>query len=174
MKPNDKQQLTSFETQTVSHPADIRPAALASPLVHMLARIDGGDLVADAEEKLQKLVSNCMIFNKKGEMTITIKFAPGGLKRMELNAKVTAKIPEGEAAGTSMFCTPDGQLSAYDPDQPQFKQPTHPALDTPVARPAVEAPTARLVPLPDRPTRVIEMVEATGQDNSTADSQAAA
>lgn len=148
----NKQALKSFELQTVDHPSDIRPQALASPIVHLLARMDGGDLVEDANAKLQQLVSNCMIFNKKGEITINLKFAVGGMSRMEIVGKVTAKIPEGESAATSLFSTQDGQLTAYDPNQPQFRQET---------MPAVEQLAPRQVALPERGTRIIDVPTTT-------------
>lgn len=149
MKPQpNKQALASFEEQTVLHPSDIQAAALKNPFIHMLARMDSGDLVADAVEKLQKLVSACMILNKKGEMTIKIALAPGGMNQMELLGKITAKIPEGESPGTRLFCTPNGQLCAHDPNQPQFQQP---AFD------AVEERPARALALEPAKPRIIEM-----------------
>lgn len=147
LAPN-QQALKSFEVQTLEHPADIRPQALANPFVHMAARLDGGDIMSEASEKLQQLVSACMILNKKGSMTFTVAFAPGGMNRMELSGKITAKIPEGEAASTSLFCTPDGQLTAYDPAQPQFQQPI---------MPAVEQPAPRTISLPERSARIIDV-----------------
>lgn len=158
MQPN-QQALKSFETQTLDHPADIRPQALANPFIHTLARIDGGDLCADAAEKLQKLVSNCMVFNKGGKLTIEIGMKPGLRDVMELTAKVTAKIPEGEPASTALFATPDGQLTAWDPKQPQFQQPT---------MPAVEPPTMRVIPIAEKTTRVIDVIDTTTAKTSVA------
>lgn len=129
MNHPNRQALTSFEKQTVEHPADIRPAALYSPLIHNLCRLEGGDVVADGEEKLRKLVAACMNFGKKGKLTITLEFAPSGHKSMQIKSKVTANIPEGEGSPSHLFCTPDGQLTAYDPDQPQMQQPTIPAVE---------------------------------------------
>lgn len=147
--PN-KQALKSFETQVIDHPADIRPQALASPLIHTLARIDGGDLVADGEEKLQKLVQNCMLFNKGGTLTITIAMKPGNRDVMELAAKITAKIPEGEPASTALFATADGQLTAYDPRQPQLQ----------ATIPAVEPAAARNLAIAEKSPRIIDIAAA--------------
>lgn len=116
LAPN-KQATQSLEVQTVELPSDLPLAAVQSPGVIALCRLEGGSLVQDISNQLQAAAAASYNLTKKAKVTIEIEFKPGGARKMDIRAKVSSKIPQEERAGTMLFVTPDGQLLAHDPDQ---------------------------------------------------------
>ena len=116
LAPN-KQAEQSLDLQTIEVPADLRLAAITSPGAIALCRLEGGGLMTEISEQLQLAAAASYNLTKKAEVTIKIKFVPGGARKMDITASVSAKIPKEERGGTMLFVTPDGQLLAHDPDQ---------------------------------------------------------
>jgi hypothetical protein len=116
LAPN-KQATRSLEVQHVELPSDLPLAAVTSPGAIALCRLEGGSLMTEISEQLQLAAAASYNLTKKAEVTIKIQFAPGGARKMDIKASVSAKIPKEERAGTMLFVTPDGQLLAHDPDQ---------------------------------------------------------
>jgi hypothetical protein len=113
----NKQAEQSLDIQTIEVPADLRLAAVTSPGAIALCRLEGGGLMTEISEQLQQAAAASYNLTKKAEVTIKIKFVPGGARKMDIRASVSAKIPKEERGGTMLFVTPDGQLLAHDPDQ---------------------------------------------------------
>lgn len=116
LAPN-KQATRSLEVQHVELPSDLPLAAVQSPGMIALCRLEGGSLATEISDQLQAAAAASYNLTKKAKVTIEIEFKPGGARKMDIRAKVSAKIPKEERAGTMLFVTPDGQLLAHDPDQ---------------------------------------------------------
>lgn len=116
LAPN-KQATQSLEVQHVELPSDLSLAAVQSPVVPFLCRLEGGSFALEVGDTLQEAAAAAYNLTKKAEVTIKIKFTPGGARKMDVSASVSAKIPKEERSSTMLFVTPDGQLLAHDPDQ---------------------------------------------------------
>lgn len=116
LAPN-KQATQSLEVQHVELPSDLAVAVVQSPVVPFLCRLEGGSFALEVGETLQQAAAASYNLTKPAEVTIKIKFKPGGARKMDINASVSAKIPKEERSSTMLFVTPDGQLLAHDPDQ---------------------------------------------------------
>lgn len=116
LAPNRQAEM-SIDVQHIEVPADLPLAAIQSPAIASLCRLEGGSLITEFEETLREAVGACYNLNKKGEITLKLKFAPGGKNRMEIIPSISAKIPKEERAGTSLFVAQGGQLTPYDPEQ---------------------------------------------------------
>lgn len=124
-------------------PEDIRPTALTSEAILGFCRIDGGDFVAEIDEKLHELNVACLTFNKKGEMKVSIKLDPAGQSQIEIDTDVTIKAPKEKKHPTLLYISTQGQLLSRHPDQMELNLRT-------VAKP--ESRPLRVVEPPSRPT----------------------
>lgn len=140
LAPN-RQAERSLEVMEVLLPSDLPLVAVHSPAVTTLCRLEGGSVITDLNDHLRQAVIAAGSLNKAAEVTLKIKMKPGGLGRMELIASVSSKIPKEERTTTSLFMTPDGQLTAYDPNQQR--------LDLRVVK-ATDVPT-KIIDVPDSP-----------------------
>ena len=116
LAPN-KQAEQSLDIQTIDVPADLRVAAITNPAIIALCRLEGGGLIEELGDALLEVASAAYNLTKKGEITLSLKFAPNGARRMGITAAIKKKVPQEERADTTLFVTPDGQLLAHDPDQ---------------------------------------------------------
>lgn len=116
LAPN-KQATRSLEVQHVELPSDLPLAAVQSPVVPFLCRLEGGSFAIEVADVLQEAAAASYNLTKAAEVTIKIKFKPGGARKMDISASVSSKVPKEERASTMLFVTPDGQLLAHDPDQ---------------------------------------------------------
>lgn len=116
LAPN-RQAEQSLEVMHVELPSDLPLAAVQSPAIATLCRIESGSFMSDLNDHLREAVMASCNLNKPAEVTIKLKMKPGGMGRMELLPSITAKIPREERSSTSLFMTPDGQLLAHDPNQ---------------------------------------------------------
>ena len=116
LAPN-RQAEQSLEVMEVELPSDHPLAAVQSPTVATLCRLEGGSVIQDLNDHLREAVTASFNLNKGAQVTLTLKMKPGGQGRMELVASVSSKIPKEERTSTSLFMTPDGQLLAHDPSQ---------------------------------------------------------
>lgn len=114
--PN-RQAEQSIEVQNIEVPSDLALSAIQSPAIAALCRLEGGSLIEEFNDTLREVVNASYNLNKGGEITLKLKFKPGGKNRMEIVPSVTAKIPKEERSASSMFVAPGGQLTPYDPEQ---------------------------------------------------------
>lgn len=112
-----KQAEQSLDLQTIEVPADLRLAAITNPAIIALCRLEGGGLIEELGEALLEVVKASYNLTKKGELTLHLKIAPNGARKMGITAAIKKKVPQEERADTTLFTTPDGQLLAHDPDQ---------------------------------------------------------
>lgn len=124
-------------------PDDILPTALTSEAILGFCRIDGGDFVAEIDEKLHELNVACLTFNKKGSMQVTIKLDPAGQSQIEIDTDVTIKAPKEKKHPTLLYISQHGQLLSRHPDQMELNLRS-------VAKP--ESRPLRVVEPPSRPT----------------------
>jgi hypothetical protein len=113
----NRQAEQSLDLQPIEVPADLRVAAITSPAIVALCRLEGGGLVEELAAAMLEVAGAAYNLTKKGEITLTLKFAPNGTRRMGIVASIKKKVPQEERADTTLFVTPDGQLLAHDPDQ---------------------------------------------------------
>ena len=117
LAPN-KQATRSLEVQHVEMPSDLPLAAVQSPVVPFLCRLEGGSFAIEVADVLQEAAAAAYNLTKAAEVTIKIKFKPGGARRMDISASVSSKVPKQERASTMLFIDEKtGQLLAHDPDQ---------------------------------------------------------
>lgn len=116
LAPN-RQAEQSLEVMEVELPSDLPLAAVQSPAVATLCRLEGGCVLLDLNDHLREAVMASFNLNKAAEVNLKIKMKPGGQGRMELVASVSSKIPKEVRTSTSLFMSHDGQLTAHDPNQ---------------------------------------------------------
>lgn len=116
LAPN-RQAERSLEVMDVELPSDLPLAAVQSPALATLCRLEGGSFVLDVNEHIKEAVIASFNLNKPAEVTIRLKMKPGGQGRMELVPSVSSKVPKEERTSTSLFMSHDGQLTAHDPNQ---------------------------------------------------------
>lgn len=116
LAPN-KQATRSLEVQHVELPSDLPLAAVQCPGTVNLCRLEGGSLMLELSDTLQTAAAASYTLTKEAEVTLKIKFKPGGARKMDIKTSISAKIPKEERASTMLFVTDDGQLTAYDPAQ---------------------------------------------------------
>lgn len=116
LAPN-RQAEQSLDEQSIIIPADVRKHAITSPASIFLSRLEGGDFMLEVNEKVRETAAASYNFTKKGKIVIELEFKPSGARKMDIKAKITAKIPQEERTPTTTFVTPDGQLPVHDPDQ---------------------------------------------------------
>lgn len=102
--PN-KQAEAAKRSQTVEVPEDIRQSAITSPAIASLCRLRGGDFIEELDDDLRKAVADSMMLGKKSEITIKLKIAPDGHKRVSVSDIVTVKLPKPDAGSTALFAT---------------------------------------------------------------------
>ena len=116
LAPN-RQAEQSLDEQSITVPADVRQHAITSPASIFLARLEGGDLMMELNEKIREVAGASYNFTKKGKITIELEFKPSGARKMDIKATIKTKVPQEERSPSTQFVTPDGQLLAHDPDQ---------------------------------------------------------
>lgn len=140
-----KQATQSLEVQMVELPSDLRLAAIQSPAVIALCRLEGGGLIQELAEALVEVAAASYNLTKKGEVTLKLKFAPNGARKMGITGAITKKVPQEERADTTLFVTPDGQLLAHDPDQQRMDLRVVKHVDVP----------SKVIDVADNPARVV-------------------
>ena len=133
LAPN-RQAEQSIEVQSIDVPSDLALSAIQSPAIAALCRLEGGSLMEEYNDTLRQTVEAAYNLNKGAEITLKLKFKPGGKNRMEIIPSVSAKIPKEERSPTSMFVAPGGQLTPYDPEQTRLPLKVMKFTDTPARR----------------------------------------
>lgn len=146
--PN-KQAEQSLDIQHVELPADLRLAAIQSPAIVALCRLENGGLVEELAQAMLEVAAASYNLTKKGEITLKLKFSPNGARKMSILASIAKKVPQEERADSTLFVTEDGQLLAHDPDQKRMDLRVVKHVDVPSKiidvheAPAREVPVAR-------------------------------
>lgn len=104
-------------------------------IVEILSRHHKGNLIKDAQTRLESVVRACRTTGKKGSVTIKIDVAPDDNSVIELEMGVSAKCPEPNKKVSRYWDSEDGRLHDKDPDQDELPlqvvenaiQPTTPA-----------------------------------------------
>ncbi|MBN8422901.1 MAG: hypothetical protein J0L73_28590 [Verrucomicrobia bacterium] len=142
LAPNRQAEM-SIEVQHIEVPSDLPLAAIQSPAIAALCRVEGGSLITEFNDTLREVVGAAYNLNKAGEITLKLKFKPGGKNRMTILPSISAKIPKEERAETSMFVAQGGQLTPYDPEQERlplkvmkFHETAATIIDVPAEKPA--------------------------------------
>lgn len=79
----------------------------------------GGRTDDELAAGLQELLDMCILHNKTGSMTVTLKVEPKGDGAV-ISADIGVKTPKVAAAGTFYFRGDDGMPSRRDPNQPEL------------------------------------------------------
>jgi len=92
------------------------------PFFDTLREVRRGQILEDCADELQKIVRAVDETGKAGKLVIelTIKPASKGQGIYTVSDKVRAKLPELPAGETILFGTPDGNLQARNPSQPEL------------------------------------------------------
>lgn len=86
------------------------------PITTTLAMLHGGVFIETASEEFAQLVKMVDQTGKPGQLTIQIKLKKSS-GAMQVDATVTAKIPEPKADSTLLWPTVDGNLVLDNPAQ---------------------------------------------------------
>lgn len=113
------------ETQQIEVPGDISRAAITSPFILALCRLEAGGLVLGASDDLEKAIRAVGVVGKKAEVALKVTMKPNGRSesgydKVGITAKCKPTIPSCEPALTSLFVSTVGnvaQLLPYDPQQ---------------------------------------------------------
>lgn len=87
------------------------------PFVELLTVHRGGELEAACSEKLDEIGAAMRDHGGKASLTLKLDFKKTKHGHIEVDAKVTAKIPEPELRPSIFFMTEDGRFSRRDPSQ---------------------------------------------------------
>lgn len=87
----------------------------------ILGRADHGQLLVDANEKLEEMAKSVLEFEGKGKLTITLTVAKvKGKQALEITTNIKADIPGPPRAPDLYFADEDGAVSRKDPRQPDL------------------------------------------------------
>lgn len=84
-----------------------------------VAGIGGGMLNEKLSERLNEVTRKARETGKGGSVTLTLKVKPAGQigTMVQIDGKVTAKVPEPDLPGAIMYAKDDGTLHVDDPRQ---------------------------------------------------------
>ena len=85
----------------------------------ILGRADHGQLIVDANEKLEELAKACLEFEGKGKLVLTLSVAKvKGKQALEVSVAMKADIPGPARPSELYFASDEGEVSRKDPRQP--------------------------------------------------------
>lgn len=97
-------------------------------LTEVLAELEDGRLLAEANRKLAELTAAVVETHKAGTLKLALKLTPTGKSTVVISHELAAKVPEQRYA-TTFFVGDAGDLQRNDPNQPKLdlREPSEPA-----------------------------------------------
>lgn len=111
------------------------------PITGTLALLHGGAFIDECSEKLAEAVKACDETGKAGKLVITLDLKKSG-GAMQIDAKVTNKVPEVKADADLLWPTVEGNLSLENPAQRKLDLRVAPSVPAEVRTVAEAAPAA--------------------------------
>lgn len=91
------------------------------PFVKLLAEMRGGQVEAQASEKLTEILEAINEYGGAGKLTLTFSFKTNKYGQVEVTGKVKSDKPERAIAPGFYWLDADAALVTRDPNQPDFE-----------------------------------------------------
>jgi hypothetical protein len=93
----------------------------SKPATDLLREIENGQFVADMTAKINEIVAAVLEVRKNGKLTISLDFKPTGKGTVNIDADISAKVPEHDRPTSTFFVGNDNvTLQRRDPNQPDL------------------------------------------------------